>query len=108
MKNIIKLQLLVFFIILIQVRIVAQTYTYNCNQVLPPSPTAASLGSYGDIPVSNYTGAANIGIPLFTINERDLSLNLSLNYNSQGVKVQQEASWVGLSWSLTSSRNVRQ
>ena len=28
------------------------------------SPNAASLGKYGDVPISYYTGAPNISIPL--------------------------------------------
>jgi RHS repeat-associated protein len=33
-----------------------------------PSPTASSLGKFGDIPVSLYTGLPDIEIPLYTVN----------------------------------------
>ena len=80
-------------------------------EVIPPSPTAASLGEYGDIPVSTYTGIPNISIPLYQIQSRDLSLPISLSYHAGGVKVEEEASWVGLGWSLNAggviTRSIR-
>ncbi|MDQ1087568.1 hypothetical protein [Siphonobacter sp. SORGH_AS_1065] len=68
--------------------------------VLPPSPNAASLGSYGNIPVGTYTGTPNVTIPIYTITHRDLTLPISLNYQGSGIQVEQEASWVGLGWTL--------
>lgn len=35
------------------------------TQVLPPSPNAAALGHYGDVPVSLYTGLPSITVPLY-------------------------------------------
>ncbi|MFT5436221.1 MAG: YD repeat-containing protein [Ulvibacter sp.] len=68
--------------------------------IIPPSPNAASLGQYADIPVSNYTGVPNISIPLYTATSGDIQLPITLNYHGSGIKVAQEASWVGLGWSL--------
>lgn len=70
------------------------------NQVIPPSPTAAALGKYGDIPVNMYSGTPQINIPLYTITERDISLNVNMSYHASGIKVDEIASWVGLGWSL--------
>jgi YD repeat-containing protein len=79
--------------------------------VMPPSPNAASLGKYGEIPVSNYTGIPNINIPIYEIKIGDLTLPISLNYHAGGVKVEEIASWVGLGWSLNAGgmigRSVR-
>lgn len=79
--------------------------------IIPPSPTAAALGKYGEIPVSLYTGVPNISIPLFTISEGGLQLPVSLSYHAGGIKVEDEASWVGLGWSLFSggaiTRSIR-
>lgn len=66
----------------------------------PASPDAASLGKYGSIPVSLYTGVPNISIPLYTIKSGDLSMPISLSYHSAGNKVEEMASSVGLGWSL--------
>ena len=66
-----------------------------------PSANAASLGKYGDIPVSYYTGVPNIGIPIHTLTEGPISLPISLSYHAGGVKVGEPSSWVGLGWSLS-------
>ncbi|HEY9001780.1 MAG TPA: hypothetical protein VIM89_10540 [Mucilaginibacter sp.] len=66
----------------------------------PASPDAASLGKYGNIPVSLYTGVPNISIPLYTIKSGDLNMPVSLSYHSGGNKVEEMASSVGLGWSL--------
>lgn len=65
-----------------------------------PSPTAASLMQYIDMPVSHYTGVPSINIPLYTIKVSGYELPISLSYHASGIKVSQEASWVGLGWSL--------
>lgn len=65
-----------------------------------PSANAASLGKYGDYPVSHHTGVPDISIPIYTVQEGDLSLPISMNYHASGVKVDDVASWVGLGWSL--------
>ncbi len=68
--------------------------------ILPPSPTAAELGKYGQIPVGLFTGTPNINIPIYSYKTKNLSVPVSLSYNSNGIKVDQVASWVGLGWSL--------
>ena len=68
--------------------------------IIPPSPTAASLGKYGAIPVSHYTGTPNISIPIYQVQSGDLQLPITLNYHASGIKVDEIASWVGLGWSL--------
>ena len=66
-----------------------------------PSPNAASIGKYGDIPISYHTGVPNISIPIHTISAGSLSVPVSLSYHSSGVRVDELASWVGLGWSLS-------
>lgn len=70
-----------------------------------PTPNAASLGKYGDIPVSHHTGVTNISIPIYTIQEGDINLPISLDYHSSGIKVDEVASWIGLGWSLNVGGN---
>jgi len=67
---------------------------------IPPSPTAYELGKYGQIPVGMFTGAPNVNIPLYQYRTNNLSVPISLSYNSNGIKVDQMATWVGLGWSL--------
>lgn len=82
---------------------------YTKNYV--PSPEAYSMMQYEEIPVSLYTGVPNINIPLYTIKSNDWTLPITLNYHAAGIKVNQEASWVGLGWNLQAggmiSRSIR-
>ncbi|HRN55615.1 MAG TPA: hypothetical protein PLL71_04155 [Agriterribacter sp.] len=68
--------------------------------VIPPSPDAAALAIYGNIPVSTYTGVPNINIPIHTISYRDVQIPVNLSYHASGITVEQDASWVGLAWTL--------
>ena len=73
--------------------LVAQsTNLYNIPRIVPPSPEAASLGKYGDLPVGMFTGHPNITIPLYQISTKHLSLPISLNYSSNGIKVNELSS----------------
>ncbi|WP_367330213.1 hypothetical protein [Sphingobacterium multivorum] len=75
------------------------------------SPNAASLLSYNQSSVNGYTGQIGLNVPIWHIESKGLSLNLSLGYNSGGNKVEDIASWVGLGWNLSGlpmiSRQVR-
>ncbi len=80
---------------------------------IPPTPNAAALGKFGDIPVGLSTGVPNIGIPFFNYANglKDLSLNIGLSYHAGGHKVEDMPSNCGLGWSLQAggmvSRTVR-
>lgn len=78
-------------------------YTLNSLQIprqIPPSPTAASLGVYGAIPVGHYTGIPQIEIPLYEIKCGSLTIPISLSYHASGIKVAAEAGWAGMGWTL--------
>ena len=66
----------------------------------PPSINAQSFLQNINHPVSHYTGTVNVEIPICTIELKDISIPVSLTYNTSGIKVEQEASTVGLGWSL--------
>lgn len=70
------------------------------QQFLPASPDAAASGKFGELPVSMNTGVPNISIPFYEIKEGNLILPVSFSYNASGIKVQQEATMVGLGWNL--------
>jgi hypothetical protein len=70
------------------------------NKVEISSPNAASLGKFGDIPVNYHTGIPNINIPIYTVKTGTLELPIVLSYHASGLKVQEQASWVGAGWAL--------
>ena len=99
-----QLQFLLIFVAILLFsnlnNVFSQALNTQLNDVVMPSPTATSLGKFGDIPVNYSTGIPNLGIPLFAINEGPLTLPISLSYNASGIKVGENAGWVGINWSL--------
>jgi YD repeat-containing protein len=87
-------------LIFLMIQLPAKAQDDFLPRIVPPSPEAASLGKYADIPVSYYTGVPSINIPLYTIDYEGYLLPISLSYHASGIKVNQEASWVGLGWVL--------
>lgn len=70
------------------------------------TPESASLGRYGEIPISEFTGTTNVSIPLYEVKSGSLSLPVSLGYHASGVKVNQESTWVGLGWELLTGGRI--
>lgn len=73
------------------------------QQQLPcfaPTPTAASIARFGDVPVSPFTGLPSISIPLYSFNVVGLELPLRLDYDASGVQMNVLPGWVGHNWSL--------
>ena len=64
------------------------------------TPEASAFKKYGEESVNEYTGTADISVPLYTIKSKDIEIPLVLRYDASGIKVEQEASWVGLGWNL--------
>jgi YD repeat-containing protein len=73
---------------------------FKAKQVVPPTPNAAELGKYGNVPVSLFTGTPNISIPLVEFKGNFISLPVSLSYNASGFKPEDLAPWTGSGWSL--------
>jgi hypothetical protein len=73
--------------------------SYKPN-VIPPSPDAASLGRYGEIPVELSKGTPSISISLYEIQSGSLRLPISLSYHASGVRVNDVSTSVGTSWTL--------
>lgn len=76
------------------------TTLFKSKQVIPPSPEAAQLGQYGNVPISLFTGTPNINIPITELKGNVLSLPVSLSYNAAGFKPEELATWTGLGWAL--------
>jgi YD repeat-containing protein len=76
----------------------AQNDMYDPTSV--PTPNQSSLGLFGTIPVSHYTGTADVSIPLYSTNQRGVELNIGLCYNTSGLLINQLPGWTGHNWTL--------
>jgi hypothetical protein len=92
--------LLLLSLLLFQKQTDAQDKPAPLPLMIPPSPNAAALGEYGKVPVGLFTGTVQQNIPLYTIETNAFSLPISLNYQSNGIKVSDVGSNVGLGWVL--------
>lgn len=72
----------------------------NHRDYSPKSPEAAAFDRISTIPVGNYTGSLAFSIPIYTLVSGDISLPISLDYQGNAIRVDQEATWVGLNWLL--------
>lgn len=89
------------------------SFNPTLDNVFPPSPNAAALGKFTDIPVSPATGIPSISVPVYNYSNKSngLNLNISLDYHAGGIRVDEMASNVGIGWALNCggviSRTVR-
>ncbi len=69
--------------------------------IIPPSPSAYSLGNYGNVPIGIFTGTPNLNIPLYTYKTTNLEVPIALFYGNNGIKVDEISSNVGQGWNLS-------
>ena len=69
-------------------------------QRVPPAPSAAALERYALMPVNEAAGTPTISIPFYEARSGQLSAPISISYHASGIRVDDQASWVGLSWAL--------
>jgi len=98
-----KLRSVIFtFCILLECNAIlyAQGNNISSSKIIPPSPNSATLLKFIDIPVNKYTGTSSISIPIFNIEAKGLNVPITINYHTGGIKLKEEAGWVGLGWAL--------
>ncbi|WP_109438745.1 hypothetical protein [Aquimarina sp. AU119] len=81
--------------------IFSQSGPIDIPQIFPASPEASTLGKFGEIPVNMSIGVANQSIPIYTIQEGNFQLPITLNYNYTGLLVDEIPGATGLGWSLS-------
>ncbi|KMQ59546.1 hypothetical protein ACM46_20940 [Chryseobacterium angstadtii] len=64
------------------------------------SPDVSTLGKFGNIPISPFTGAALISVPILDVQAGNNKIPISLTYDASGCRPDQRPSVVGLNWSL--------
>ena len=108
MSQIAKFSVAQFLVLLIFYQF---SFCQDLPKIVPPSPEAASLGKFSEVPISHYTGVPNISIPITTFSVGNKSFPVSIGYHARGIKVEETASRVGLGWALSAggqiSRQVR-
>ena len=97
-KNIFVFSIL--FIILLSEAKSQIEFQRNSLDLIPPSPNSSELIKIIDTPIDEFTGQVQSIIPVYTIEDKDLKVPVKLVYNSNGIKVDQISSCVGLGWSL--------
>ncbi|PWV47153.1 RHS repeat protein [Chitinophaga sp. S165] len=105
--------LLVLLSICLSNAIIAQSVNFSpalnngtSKDLVPASPSASSLGIYGQIPVSNYTGIPLIDIPLYQVSYKDISIPLGLSYHASEIKPDIPPGEVGLGWALKAGGSI--
>jgi YD repeat-containing protein len=75
------------------------------------APEVGKMQQYIDFPVSNFTGTADVNIPVHDLTSRGNNVSISLHYHTGGIKAEEQATFVGLGWMLNSggyiSRTIR-
>jgi hypothetical protein len=64
------------------------------------SPQVASLMRIAAVPTQLNTGQINPKIPLYNFSTPELNIPIELNYSNTGLKVDENATWVGHGWNL--------
>lgn len=76
-------------------------YQYNPSEkMFLPTPEQASLMKFTNIPAGNHTGVFGYSVPIYTIQGKEFSLPISIDYHGMGIKVNEMASSVGIGWAL--------
>lgn len=75
-------------------------------KVVPPSPEVASLFKFSELPVAYYTGLPQVGIPVYDLKLKDITIPVSLQYHTGAIKVDEVASNVGIGWSLNAGGSI--
>ncbi|MCX2680620.1 hypothetical protein OOZ15_11765 [Galbibacter sp. EGI 63066] len=88
-----------------------ETEGVQLPDIVPPSPDAFAFATFGNIPLNGSTGGFNYSVPLFGLKNGDIIIQTSLDYFSDGVKIDKLSSVVGTDWVLNAggviSRVVR-
>lgn len=80
------------------------------NKLMPKpvhkTPNVAAIERYGNYEVNLFNGLPSISIPIFEVQSGDLRMPISLSYHAAGFKYKDQASWVGLGWSLVAGGQI--
>lgn len=70
------------------------------------SPQSYAFEKYGNVPVSLYTGAIDLKIPLASIAENNVNIPITLNYDSSGFIPHKKSDAAGIGWSMLAGGRI--
>lgn len=76
------------------------------TDIIPHSPEVEAFTKYDVMPVTLYTGLPQVSVPIYEIKTPHFHIPISLSYNHNGYKPNEDASWVGLGWSIQGAGGV--
>src|SRR6266536_763769 len=76
------------------------------NVNIPRTPESAGFEKYGNTEVNEFSGDANVSIPIYVLKSKFLEVPITLSYQASGIRVNQEASWVGLGFDLNAGGRI--
>lgn len=76
------------------------------TEILPPPPDATAIARYSGVEVSMSSGAVNKTIALRAFTYRSLSVPVTLSYVSNGIKVNELPSRVGMGWAFQAGGSI--
>jgi len=77
-------------------------------QIKNDAPSVSQMSRHDDMSINEYLGIPDISIPLFNMELIDINIPLNISYQATGIKVNQDASSVGIGWDLNTLGSVVQ
>ncbi|MDR6338953.1 hypothetical protein HNQ91_002004 [Filimonas zeae] len=88
------------FLMILFLQLSANSQESHLSNIISPSPTSYQFARHGNLPISYASGAMSYTLPLYTIKLGQLQMPLSLNYYSNGIKMDDNYNGIGMNWSL--------
>ena len=76
------------------------------EEIKAPSTDAWNFIKYGEVGASLHTGTVNLSIPVYTYQDNDFSIPISLNYSSNGLVANMRAGILGPDWVLDAGGKI--
>lgn len=81
---------------------------YSGSDRYTSSPQTWSEMKFGDATLNLYTGTVSVSVPVYTYQDPDFTIPVSLSYGSNGYTPNVPANYVGLGWSLHAGGQIVQ
>ena len=94
------------FLISLLIMINSYCFGQELPKIIPPSPTSSAIQKFGDYPVGHFTGVPEISIPLFSIQQGDITVPISISYHASGIKLTDKNGFLGTGWVLNAGGRI--